>query len=459
MNLLAMLLRLAWCALLCVGLLWVSCSTDDSGKQPGKKLTKSTTTGKQTGTDDDGLSCEDSEGMRMVWGFPAAAERGVLDLALFDGGDYHFNATTYPGEAVTAPDDAAKVVVVGDDDADAVLEFDLSDLTGTEASTDADGNTVNGGLGGNTLKEVTVIIKGKASKLLLCDAEDPAAGGEGGIQAKSRSFSSGTTEIINGQAELLKVVLSPLCWGGGHVEDYKKLFRGCIDLKEVSGKIDTGITDLSSMFGDLDTDQDQATSPALERVDASAWDTSKVTDMQGMFEGATSLEEVIVYDDKGNQNDSDDIGWDTSKVVDMQGMFKDIGASPELSVIGFDKLDFSSLVVKNPAATASEGMVEMFAGTKLDLASFKGLLFGLLKNSPSADPQLHAGSSSCDDTSTADTENDSDENCCHKALNYMVDEETWTVTTLPAIDFSTAAPYSTAHGSWPPTGYGDCTLP
>lgn len=458
---LAMLLRLTWCALLGIGLLWISCSTDESSKKPGKKPTKSTTTGKPTGVDDDGLGCEDSEGMRMVWGFLADADSGKLDLALFSGGHYHFTATTYPGEAVTAPSDAKTVAVVGAGDPDAVLEFDLSDIDETADSTAdytrADGtNTHVGGIGGPALKEVTVIIKGKASKLLLCDAEDSAGSNPpGGIQSKSKSFDSNGDEITtDGKAVLLKVVMSPLCWGSGFVGDYKKLFKGCIGLKEVSGKIDTNITDLSSMFGDLDTDTLARTSPELERVDASAWDTSKVTNMQGMFEGATRLKEVIVYDDKGTQDESDDVGWDTSKVTNMQGMFKDIGDSPELSVIGFDKLDFSSLVVENPAATAGKGMVEMFSGTKLNLASFKGLLFGLLEESPSADPHLNAGQSTCDDSASTDAAGD-DESCCKHAMYKIYDGNSpnkgWT--NLIGYDVTNSKPYLTAAPST------TCTLP
>ncbi|MDE3269373.1 MAG: BspA family leucine-rich repeat surface protein [Pseudomonadota bacterium] len=389
-------------------LLWSSCSDDeeDDNKKKAKTPTKSTATGKTNGIDidDDGLTCPEAGDFRMIWGFPATATTGRIDLSLFEDEDYHFTATWYNGEhydANGAPqadnDNKLKTEkIVGDDDVDAVLEFDLSALDATADSTNADGNTLDGGFGGDGYNEVTVIIKGKASKLYLCNG---ANAGEG-MQSNSNSA---------GNPVLLKVVMSPLCWGGGGDSTisttYKHMFNGCADLKEVGGKIDDGMTSFQQLFEGL---------TMLETVDVSAWDTSNVENMRAMFKNT---------------------GTDTNK------------PTPDFDIVGVEKLDFSSL-------NDTQGMRDMFTGSKLRVESYKNLLFGLLTKSPSADPHLEAGNSKCDDGNGGNkATDDTDENCCIRAQYKLHKDSEFTLTSG---DDLTAAPYNLAAF---PAGYGACTLP
>ena len=209
---------------------------------------------------------------------------------------------------------------------------------------------------------------------------------------------------------------------------------------------------------------------ALEKVDASTWDTSSITEMKQMFKGAFHKDtgeerKLIVYDNKGTPDDySDDVPWDTSKVTNMQGMFREIDNTAPLTIDGIDKLDFSGLTVTTSGSDSSGGMKDMFTGSKLDLASFRDLLFALLTNPPdSGDPHLNAGGSTCDDSSTANNTADSDENCCKRAQHKLFQTNSWT--NLRSADITSSsppAPYDMADfplndGAPTPVAYGACT--
>ena len=84
-------------------------------------------------------------------------------------------------------------------------------------------------------------------------------------------------------------------------------------------------------------------------IDIGDFDTSKVTDMAGMFYGCNSLTELDVS------------GFNTSKVIDMAEMFNECNSLTELDVSGFDTSNVTN-------------MAGMFYGcnslTELDVSSF-----------------------------------------------------------------------------------------
>jgi surface protein len=90
-------------------------------------------------------------------------------------------------------------------------------------------------------------------------------------------------------------------WDTSKVTEMNEMFEDATSFNQDISDWDTSkVTDMEDMFQD-------ATS---FNQDISDWDTSKVTDMNEMFEDATSF----------NQDISD---WDTSKVTDMRDMFHD----------------------------------------------------------------------------------------------------------------------------------------
>lgn len=63
---------------------------------------------------------------------------------------------------------------------------------------------------------------------------------------------------------------------------------------------------------------------SLNRLSIGNWDTSKVTNMGGMFEGASSLSQLNISN------------WDTSQVTDMGGMFNRANSLIQLNLSNWD---------------------------------------------------------------------------------------------------------------------------
>ena len=69
----------------------------------------------------------------------------------------------------------------------------------------------------------------------------------------------------------------------------------------------------------------------LQKLNASCWDTSKVTTMDGTFRGCSSLQAIDVS------------GWDTSKVTNMTCMFDSCHSLQQLDVSGWDTSNVTSM--------------------------------------------------------------------------------------------------------------------
>lgn len=82
-----------------------------------------------------------------------------------------------------------------------------------------------------------------------------------------------------------------------------------IDLRNTS--LATNITDLSTAFNDQ----------AVEEIDMTGFDTSHITNMSNMFNGANHLKTIIGIE-----------GWDVSKVTDMNHMFANCSALTSLNL-------------------------------------------------------------------------------------------------------------------------------
>ena len=115
-------------------------------------------------------------------------------------------------------------------------------------------------------------------------------------------------------------------WGTGAWNSMARAFKGCSNLSSYSA-IDTpdlsGVTSMSEMFH---------TTPF--NGDIGSWDTSNVTDMSGVFSGATSFNQDIGSWDTSNVSDMTNLffyatsfnqdigGWNTSSVTSMYSMFQ-----------------------------------------------------------------------------------------------------------------------------------------
>ena len=121
-------------------------------------------------------------------------------------------------------------------------------------------------------------------------------------------------------------------------------FFGCANLEEADlDKLDTSkVTDMSGMFGGKYVDATISYTfdacNSLTTLHVSGWDTSSVTDMSGMFWGCSGLSSLDVS------------GFDTSSVTDMSGMFESCSSLTTLDVSGWD------------TSSVTKAMGSMFSG-------------------------------------------------------------------------------------------------
>ena len=104
------------------------------------------------------------------------------------------------------------------------------------------------------------------------------------------------------------------------------MFYGCRNLKEINGleNLDTSnVTIMTSMFSGY---------VGLISLDLTEWDTSKVTDMNGMFYRCNNLKEI-----KGLEN------WDVSNVTNMSNMFSKCKSLVTLNLTGWDTSNVTSM--------------------------------------------------------------------------------------------------------------------
>lgn len=120
-----------------------------------------------------------------------------------------------------------------------------------------------------------------------------------------------------------------LSWGTLGITSLYGAFRGMTNLIDVPDTAPTGLVDLSSAFAGATSFNDSG---------ISSWNTSAVTDMSGMFSGASAFNRAIG-------------SWNTGNVTNMNGMFYDASAFNQ--AIG--SWDVSNVV----------GMESMFMGATL----------------------------------------------------------------------------------------------
>ena len=149
----------------------------------------------------------------------------------------------------------------------------------------------------------------------------------------------------------------------------KKWFSGCSKLASVEGlsKLDTSkATDMSGMFSSCG---------GLTSLDVSKFDTAKVTDMSFMFQGCWGLTSLVLS------------SFDTAKVTDMSTMFHGCSGLTSLVLSSFDTAKvtdmstmfhgcsgLTSLVLSSFDTANATSMADMFQEcsglTSLDLSSF-----------------------------------------------------------------------------------------
>lgn len=100
-----------------------------------------------------------------------------------------------------------------------------------------------------------------------------------------------------------EIVVSDLCRGTG-TEYFSNVALRALPLLKT-----TGMTDMSSMFKNLNSSDTVTAQSANYLIDVAVLDTSSATNMSSMFEGATGDIEGIFR-------------WDTSSVTNMSSMFK-----------------------------------------------------------------------------------------------------------------------------------------
>lgn len=115
----------------------------------------------------------------------------------------------------------------------------------------------------------------------------------------------------------LKEIRFQGCFDTSKVTDMECMFYGCTSLEELdlSGFDTSLVLRMGGMFGQC---------RSLAKLDISSFDTRQVTDMKFMFGNCRSLEELDVS------------GFDTAQVTDMKGMFGGCCKLKRLDVGGFE---------------------------------------------------------------------------------------------------------------------------
>ena len=122
----------------------------------------------------------------------------------------------------------------------------------------------------------------------------------------------------------LKEITGLTNWNTSKVTDMSGMFSECHQLEELdlSSFDTTNVTNMSKMFRD---------DSSLKSLDISSFDTSNVTDMVDMFDWCFGLTEL----DLSN--------WNTSKVTNMGGMFFNCNGLESLDISSFDTTNVTNM--------------------------------------------------------------------------------------------------------------------
>ena len=145
-------------------------------------------------------------------------------------------------------------------------------------------------------------------------------------------------------------------WDTSRVIDMSYMFSGVIanSITGLNNFNTSNVTNMSYIFGNEDSPMYYSGNTQIDNLDISSWDTSKVTDMSGMFasldlsgknldlskfntSNVTNMEGMF-FDVTVNQLDLSN--WNTSKVTNMSHMFSCIKAN---SIVGLNKFDTSNV--------------------------------------------------------------------------------------------------------------------
>ena len=148
---------------------------------------------------------------------------------------------------------------------------------------------------------------------------------------------SGATSISI--TKLLKT-LNASCWDTSKVTTMNSMFNGCNSLQQldVSGWDTSKVTVILNMFHSCSS---------LQQLDVSGWDTSKVTTMNSMFNGCSSLQQLDVSN------------FDVSKVSNFEAIFFRCKSLQSLDVSGWD-------------TSSANYIYATFAGLTLKMLDFSG---------------------------------------------------------------------------------------
>ena len=116
-------------------------------------------------------------------------------------------------------------------------------------------------------------------------------------------------------------------WDTSKVTNMAGMFTGCAYLTsiDVSGFDTSNVNNMKMMFGShIDVLGDPLINMSFTNINVSGWDTSKVTNMAGMFTGCSKLTSIDVSN------------WDVSNVTNMANMFNGCGKLTSIDVSNWD---------------------------------------------------------------------------------------------------------------------------
>jgi len=118
--------------------------------------------------------------------------------------------------------------------------------------------------------------------------------------------------------------LNVSAWNTSNVTDMSGMFSGASGLTsiDISNWDTSNVADMSRMFSEA---------RSLTSLDVSNWDTSNVTDMSGMFYGARGLTIIDIS------------SWNTSNVADMSRMFSQARSLTKLDISNWDTSNVSDM--------------------------------------------------------------------------------------------------------------------